>query len=72
MRSVKEDEIVQADIVPCAAGTFGIGYVTADGRQGMEQVGSKELAEEIVRRVAMRRTTSSDAGRLFPLDIAAS
>ena len=72
MLSVREEDIVQAQVVPCENGRFGVKYVTSDGRQGMDEVGSKENADAVISRVAMRLNTSSNELGLFPRDIAAS
>jgi len=72
MLTVNEQDIVQAEVVPWEMGEFGVSYVTRDGTQGTDQIGSKAEAEAIVQRVAMRFNTSADEFGLLPRDVAAS
>jgi hypothetical protein len=72
MLSVDVKDIVQAEVIPWEKGQFGVGYVTKDGKQAADLIGSKSEAEAIVKRVAMNLNTSSDEFGIFPRDIAAS
>jgi hypothetical protein len=71
MLSARLRDIVSAETVPWEQGEFGIAYVTRDGQQHADRIGSQHDAE-IVRHVATTSSTSADERGLFPRDIAAS
>ena len=68
MLQVDVSEIASVEVVPWEENEFGVAYVTKDGHQNTDYVGSKSEAEAIVRRVSM----VNDAAELFPRDVAAS
>jgi hypothetical protein len=72
MLSARLRDIVSAQTVPWEQGEFGIAYVTRDGQQHADRIGSRHDAESIVRQVATTSSTSADERGLFPRDIAAS
>jgi hypothetical protein len=73
--SVKAVDIVRAQIVPweAEAGEFGIAWDLADGRSGLDRVGSRENAELLMSILKRERKAERAAiPSLFPKHIAAS
>jgi hypothetical protein len=68
MLSVPLSEIAKAEVVPWEANAYGVAYVTKDGREMADRIGSKADAEALIRRVGLAQDTAA----IFPRDIAAS
>jgi len=68
MLSVPLSEIASAMVVPWEANGYGVAYVTKDGHEMADRIGSKADAEAIIRRLGMVQDTAA----IFPRDIAAS
>jgi hypothetical protein len=68
--------VVDAKVIPCERGEWGISYRTDDGYHGSERVGSRSQAEALVRRLKQRQdnVASPAPGEInpFPKDVAAS
>jgi hypothetical protein len=68
--------VVEAKVIPCEHGEWGISYRTDDGYHGSERVGSRSEAEALVRRVKLRQdnppSPAPDDINPFPKDVAAS
>jgi hypothetical protein len=73
--SVKAVDIVRAQIAPweAEAGEFGIAWDLADGRSGVDRVGSREDAELLMSILRRERKAEREAiTPFFPKHIAAS
>jgi hypothetical protein len=68
MLRVVVSEIASAKVIPWEANEYGVAYVTKDGREMADRIGSKADAEALIRRVGMVQDTAA----IFLGDIAAS
>jgi hypothetical protein len=73
-RAPKIRDVVEAKVIPCERGVYGVAYRTSAGYAGNVRVGPRAEAEAMVRRLKLRQhnTSQTEVVAPFPQDIAAS